>query len=162
MANPLARTIMGNMARKSGKVKGNTNPCSSVKNINQDEEDLLVNIINKGSNYKSCNSNNVSNVGTSFRSNHKRSIKLEDLAKNDRGAEVKSPSNPAGQKGAVTLDELASKNKKSESTESESAEKTKPSHNVNNKNVKKVVINNLEAGIPKVSLDSMGTKGSLK
>ncbi|WP_352418362.1 hypothetical protein [Proteiniborus sp.] len=171
MANPLARVIMNNIAQNSKKVDTRSNYAKNaytVSGLGPKEEQLLINVINKNANTTVVNSKGLGTLNLSTkqvennRVNSFNKVKLEDLAQGN----IKSSNNNKAVKKSntmLTLNELAGKIKKSNDSQETSNEYT---INQNNKGIKDVyvktgVINNLEAYIPKVSLDSIGKKGSL-
>lgn len=115
MVDPLARTIMNNEAKKSGKVnsrsKSHNDSSTSKIHITSSEEKQLLNIINK-TNYKKKDYKST-NYNKENHSNYKRNatqqkIKLEDLAGNKNKSrneeKIDKKSNTM-----MTLNDLASK-----------------------------------------------------
>lgn len=168
MANPLAKTIMNNILQNSKHTSyrsGSSKISHTVTKLDSKEEQLISNIINKR--------NNRATIQQGFKSSNKsedymninrkpNKINLEDLI---NGNVKSNDTNKAMKKSntMMTLDELAGKVK---NTKESSVKETQISTNKNNTNSKDVyvksgVVNRLEAYIPKVTLDSIGKKGSL-
>jgi hypothetical protein len=184
MANPLARVIMNNIAQNSGRIDLKTNPVNSayrVSSLDNKEEQLLLGVINKKSERNIGTSKTLESLsGISMakassqpstkpkkydnqRGNCFEKVKLEDLIKGCTKLENKATQALKKSNTMMTLDELAGKAKKV--TEGETSNALYPAQEkVSNNNsvyVKTGIINNLEAYIPKVSLESIGKKGSL-
>ncbi len=172
MANPLAKVIMNNIAQNSKKVDTRSSSVKSsysISGLDQKEEQLLLNVMNKNAGKTVENSKGLGTLHSSAKPaeyNNKRNsfdkVKLEDLVNGN----IKTSNNNETTKKSntmLTLNELADKVKKSNHSELDNREYPVKQNNVNNKDVyvKTGVINNLEAYIPKVSLDSIGKKGSL-
>lgn len=151
MANPLARVIMNNIAQNSNKVHGKSgysNSTYKISGLDKNEEQILLNVMNKKATHKPTEFNNSSN--------YFEKVKLEDLVKGGLRPS-KSTEDFKKSNTMMTLDELAGKVKKTQE-EDNVKEKDSSKEPVY---VKTGVINKLEAYIPKVSLDSIGKKGSL-
>ncbi len=172
MANPLAKVIMNNIAQNSKKVDTKSSSVKisySISGLDPKDEQLLLNVMNKNAGKTVENSKGLGTLYSSTKPvecNNKGDffdkVKLEDLVKGN----IKPNNNNETTKKSntmLTLNELADKVKKSNNSEMTSGEDLVGQNNVNNKDVyvKTGVINNLEAYIPKVSLDSIGKKGSL-
>ncbi|MGF7060841.1 hypothetical protein [Brassicibacter mesophilus] len=182
MANPLARVVMNNITQRSSKIdtrySSSNNSFNSV-HVDSKGEQLLKSIIGKKKN-GNMNSNQMlrtldsltkgntnSNTSNSFndvanaRSNPINKINLEDLIKGNNKTQKKE--NPITQKSntMTTLSELAGKAKKNIEPKDTSVQDKKFQKTSTSNYVRTGVINNLEAYIPKVSLDSIGKKGSL-
>lgn len=171
MANPLARVIMNNIAQNSNKFDTTSNTAKnvfSVSGLDSKEEQLLIDVINKNTNRTVGNPKGLETLNLSTKSaeyNNKEKtfdkIKLEDLVRGN----IKPSNNGAAKQSntMLTLNELAGKIKKTNENQTIGREYPVKRNNENNKNVyaKTGVINNLEAYIHKVSLDSIGKKGSL-
>jgi len=176
MANPLARVIMDNMARKSGMVQSQPSFSGQRVHLNEHEEDLLVDLLNKrttATTRKGLNSLNDlvknRNVATNTNDSINRNtnsaprVTLEDLVKKGhRTEEIKEVNIQQKTNTMMTLDQLAGKARKTKDTDINTSQNKEKANYESNYGVKKSVINNLEAYIPKVSLDSIGKKGSLK
>lgn len=173
MKNPLTRVVMNNIAGKKGSIVKRNNNTGVRVTLSDMEEKLLKNVINKGNKPNnttlSVNStqNKTYNKGNDYSNNRPgnlQKVKLEDLAKNPTTKRDK-PVTERRNKTMMTLNELAGNNKSKTSNTVKRSEKQtnvkKEAYKRNNKNVKSNVIGNLEAYIPKVSLDSIGKKGSL-
>lgn len=161
MADPLIRAIMSNTANQKGRtsLKSRSLNDSSTSNMHltSKEEEELINIMKKGSHASSKNYNYS-------KSEPAQKIKLEDLV----GAKGKPKTEKRQDKRAntmMTLDDLANKTKGNLSSEKvmkkSSSTYNKPYNKGDNQYVKTNVIGNLEAYVPKVSLNSIGKKGSL-
>lgn len=170
MANPLARVIMNNITQNSKPIGTKNSPSRSIQSISglgQKEEQLLLNVMNKNSGkatgasktFETLNSSSRQ-AGYNNRVNTFEKVKLEDLVKGNvkpkNGIANNSKSNTM-----MTLNELASKVKKPNDTQVSNIENSVEQQKTKDVYVKTGVINNLEAYIPKVSLNSIGKKGSL-
>ena len=111
--------------------------------------------VGKPSNSSDDRSTKRENVGTM------KTLNLDDLVKGSSKSEkreVKTSSKQSG--GMTTLGDLASE--KTKNSQSEDRKSDDKAITTNNSFVKsKTVINNLEAYVPKVTLESIGKKGSL-
>lgn len=170
MANPLARVIMNNITQNNKQVETKNSSSRSIHSITglgQKEEQLLLGVMNKNSGkatgasktFETLNSSSKS-AGYNNRVNTFEKVKLEDLVKGN--AKPKN-SNISDNKSntMMTLNELASKVKKPNDTQVNNVENSVKQSKTKDVYVKTGVINNLEAYIPKVSLNSIGKKGSL-
>lgn len=179
MANPLARVVMSNITKRSGKVSrtsGNLGISSSVPHLDNKEEQLLKSIVNKTSS-KSSYKQGMSTLSnftmnskvstptqrevTQSRSNSVNKINLEELVKGNKTEKKdRKVTNKSKTSTMMTLDELSGKVKKNTEEKTE-AYKTNLQKSSTTSYARTGVINNLEAYIPKVSLNSIGKKGSL-
>lgn len=180
MANPLARVVMNNITQRNGIVSTSLRASinsSNVSNIDNKEEQLLKSVIRNSSDNLSSNkvlssldslnsykthartSSFKQNDTIQSRSSNVNKIALEELAK---GNKVDKKENKTYKKSStmMTLNELAGKVKKNAEEKTEVNETNFQKSNGTNY-VRASVINNLEAYIPKVSLNSIGKKGSL-
>jgi hypothetical protein len=180
MADQLRMTIYNNLVKKSGMQNNfSSSAMSSVSRLNTKEEQLLMGLANKGKTVNTTVNNSyvnqnaygvkstvnkpVVNAATTSSSKAVQRINLEDLVKKTPKSETKEIKRNST---AMTLEELASKCKKSSNLESEqSYAKTEPRNVVNsNITVKSNVIGNvssIESLIPKISLNSIGKSNSL-
>jgi len=181
MANPLARVIMNNMVQNNKNFSGNNvfvKNAYSVSKLSQREEQLLLNIMKKDS--RSFNrttvtsrntiSNNLSSFSISSskpiqeanRKNVFEKVKLEDLVRGNANNANKSRNTTNIKTNTMmTLNDLAGKVKKPNESQINAEVRQENQNKVKDVYVKTGVINNLEAYIPKVSLNSIGKKGSL-
>lgn len=162
MANPLARGIMNNIAKNSGKVYSNNNGYGTG-NISSQEESLLKGVLQKntGSTSTSQSFNKTPSTYTS-KGSYGQKVKLEDLAKGGSKTERKEVRRNTNPNSMMTLEDLASKVRKTSNDVEKRVEQKSGAYRQNNTYVRSGVINNLEALIPKVSLNSIGKKGSLR
>jgi hypothetical protein len=180
MADQMRMTIYNNLVKKSGMQNSfSSNVTSGVNRLNNKEEQLLKGLANKGrtantavknsyvsqNTYGALNTVNKSVVSTTTMSSNKpvQKINLEDLVKKTPKSETKEIKRNST---AMTLEELASKCKKTSDLENkENQVKTGAREMVNNNvNVKSNVIGNvssIESLIPKISLNSIGKSNSL-
>ncbi|MFA5523844.1 MAG: hypothetical protein WDA24_05770 [Tissierellales bacterium] len=158
MANPLARVIMNNITQNSKMIDSKNSSIRSnysISGLGQNEEQLLLDIMNKNSGKGTGILTNHSNRATSF-----KKVKLEDLVKgNTKTQNSKYKDNKSNT--MMTLDDLAIKVKKPNNAQDKNLESLAKQQTTKDVYVKTGVINNLEACIPKVSLNSIGKKGSL-
>jgi len=186
MANPLARVIMSNITQSS-KVNGTRNyekNTHSISGLRQKDEQLLLNVMNKklgsttgysrpldtlnslSERASKAASSPVSNPISKPSEYNKganafEKVKLEDLVKGNIKPNNNSKSDNKSNT-MMTLNDLASKVKKTSNQVNNNVENQVKQHqNTKDVYVKTGVINNLEAYIPKVSLNSIGKKGSL-
>lgn len=172
MANPLSRVIMSNIANKSGKVSPNTrntyDASTSSMHISLDQEDMLLSLMKKRSNSSNNSyrqSSNYNKPSKDTRQNRNiQKLQLEDLVKGK--SKPISENKPAKKSNTMmTLDQLAGKVKPKENS-SDNVKKSvydkRETYKNNTSKVRSNVIGNLEAYVPKVSLDSIGKKGSLR
>ncbi len=174
MANPLARVIMNNIAQNSKMVDTKSSSVKStysISGLRQKDEQLLLNVINKNSGRatgapKTLDILNLSSKPVSkpiehnSRANTFEKVKLEDLVKGSAtpksGKTIDNKSNTM-----MTLNDLATKVKKPNDNQVNNVASPVKQDKTKDVYVKTGVINNLEAYIPKVSLNSIGKKGSL-
>lgn len=186
MANPLARVIMNNMVQNNKSFsEKNVKNAYSVSNLSQREEQLLLNIMKKDSRSfnrttVTSNRNTISNSLSSLnlsqskpiqskqpvlennRKNMFEKVRLEDLVKGNANNASKSRNTTSIKTNTMmTLNDLAGKAKKPNESQINSEIRQENQNKAKDIYVKTGVINNLEAYIPKVSLNSIGKKGSL-
>ncbi len=181
MANPLARVVMNNIAQRSGKVDAKPNLSrhnSGTFNLDNKEEQLLKSIggrnaRNVTSNQRLATLDSLSGIKPNnnaspktddvakVRNNPVTKINLEDLVKSNNRVEQKRNTTTQKSNTMTTLNDLAGKIKKNSEINSSVVQESKSQNNNTSNYVRTGVINNLEAYIPKVSLDSIGKKGSL-
>lgn len=184
MANSLARVIMNNIAQNSKKIDKRSSSAKithSVPSLDKREEELLLNVINKKTEKAIGNSRTLetlsglgstkSSLNLSTKSvehnkegyNSFEKVKLEDLVKGDFKSNNSSNEIAKKSNTMLTLSELAGKAKKTNENQKIDGTYSVKQNNIDSEGVyvKTGVINNLEAYIPKVSLDSIGKKGSL-
>jgi len=181
MANPLARVVMNNITQRSGKVDTKPNFLGKSFNtvhLDSREEQLLKSITGKKNGNVSSNqilttldsltnarsSTNVSaraNNTAKVRSNPVNKINLEDLVKGNNRIDKKEKKLTQKSNAMVTLNELAGKVKKNIEVDKTGPQEIEFQNNSKSNYVRTGLVNNLEAYIPKVSLDSIGKKGSL-
>ncbi|KNF07043.1 hypothetical protein CLPU_29c00070 [Gottschalkia purinilytica] len=123
------------------------------------ENNSNTNNYNLNNNYENRNYLNKSTINTGSR-NLVQSLSIDDLIS---GKDKKKPENiiksvSKNKSGMMSLSDLAGTAKTS--SDSNDA-KPQPEPNVKNTLVRSSVLNNLETYIPKVTLDSIGKKGSL-
>ncbi|SCG84526.1 hypothetical protein DW1_2976 [Proteiniborus sp. DW1] len=178
MANPLARVIMNNITQGSKINETRSNSAKntySISGLGQKDEQLLLNVMNKNLGKATGPSRTLDTLNSlSERASKSVSkpaeynsgvntfekVRLEDLVK---GNVKPKNSNSIDNKSntMMTLNDLASKVKKSNNQVSTVDNQVAQQQNTKDVYVKTGVINNLEAYIPKVSLNSIGKKGSL-
>ncbi|MTI48617.1 hypothetical protein [Sporosalibacterium faouarense] len=162
MTDPLIRTMMNNVANQSGKVslKDNVTNDSSTSNmhINEREKKEILNIIKK-KDYTKPNDYSYNRNRTN------RKIQLEDLV-GDNKKSFNQQNNDKRNKTMMSLDDLVNKSKTNSSSKTKEQKDSKHSEPYKKTKeqsyVKSNVIGNLEAYVPKVSLNSIGKKGSLR
>lgn len=180
MADQMRMTIYNNLVKKSGMQNSfSSSTTTGSTRLNTKEEQLLMGLVNKNkainttvkNSYVNQNAYGVKStvnktvVNTTTVSSNKpvQKINLEDLVKKTPKSETKEIKRNST---AMTLEELASKCKKSSSLENEQTHgKSEVKSTINNNvTVKSSVIGNvssIESLIPKVSLNSIGKSNSL-
>ncbi|WIV12557.1 hypothetical protein [Proteiniborus sp. MB09-C3] len=170
MANPLARVIMNNITQNSKIADTRSNYSKntySISTLGQKEEQLLLSVMKKSSDRAAGTSKTLETLSLSSKSadyNNRgdsfEKVKLGDLVK----GKVKSGSSKATDiksNTMMTLNDLAGRIKKPNDNQANNVGNSAKQNNTKDVYIKTGVINNLEAYIPKVSLDSIGKKGSL-
>jgi hypothetical protein len=180
MADQLRMTIYNNMVKKAGYQNSNSSNVGAGKaNLNTKDEQLLLGLM--GKNKAATTSSNVYSSKAPYSSNNigakvavgtssanaaskvMQKINLEDLAKK---APKKENTEVRKNNTAMTLEELASKCKKTTNLENNNVDtkvKEASTSHRNNITVKSNVIGNvssIESLIPKISLNSIGKSNS--